>query len=91
MFGKLLSAYLLERFTFISCPNDNPTHSLPHYIKAFVGIPSWVSITLRLISTQVVIEGMIGKGSSGGIAVDDIIIANHILPEQCKGRLLNIG
>lgn len=67
------------------------SHSLPHYIKAFVGIPSWVSITLRLISTQVVIEGMIGKGSSGGIAVDDIIIANHILPEQCKGRLLNIG
>lgn len=34
---------------------------------------------------RVVIEGTIGKGSSGGIAVDDIIIANHILPEQCKG------
>ncbi|PIO14794.1 hypothetical protein AB205_0110720 [Aquarana catesbeiana] len=40
---------------------------------------------------RVVIEGTIGKGSSGGIAVDDIIIANHILPEQCKGRLLNTG
>nr|DBA25116.1 TPA: hypothetical protein GDO54_012686 [Pyxicephalus adspersus] len=34
---------------------------------------------------RVVIEGTIGKGSSGGIAVDDIIIANHISPEQCKG------
>ncbi|XP_063778175.1 neuropilin-1 [Pseudophryne corroboree] len=34
---------------------------------------------------RVVVEGTIGKGSTGGIAVDDIIIANNIAPEHCKG------
>ncbi|KAM9307917.1 neuropilin-1 [Gastrophryne carolinensis] len=34
---------------------------------------------------RVVVEGTIGKGSTGGIAVDDIIVANNIPPELCKG------
>nr|P28824.1 RecName: Full=Neuropilin-1; AltName: Full=A5 antigen; AltName: Full=A5 protein; Flags: Precursor [Xenopus laevis] len=33
---------------------------------------------------QVIVEGTVGKGSAGGIAVDDIIIANHISPSQCR-------
>ncbi|KAM4705185.1 neuropilin-1 [Rhinophrynus dorsalis] len=33
---------------------------------------------------QVVVEGTIGKGSTGGIAVDDIVIANIIAPENCR-------
>ncbi|XP_069067337.1 neuropilin-1 isoform X2 [Pleurodeles waltl] len=34
---------------------------------------------------QVIVEGEIGKGNTGGIAVDDINIANHISPSDCKG------
>ncbi|XP_044151178.1 neuropilin-1 isoform X1 [Bufo gargarizans] len=34
---------------------------------------------------RVVVEGKIGMGSTGGIAVDDIAIANKIAPEDCKG------
>lgn len=33
---------------------------------------------------QVIVEGEIGKGNAGGIAVDDINIANHIPPGDCK-------
>ncbi|XP_053324200.1 neuropilin-1 [Spea bombifrons] len=33
---------------------------------------------------RVIVEGTIGKGSSGGIAVDDIIITNQISKENCK-------
>ncbi|KAM4689297.1 LOW QUALITY PROTEIN: neuropilin-1 [Discoglossus pictus] len=33
---------------------------------------------------QVVVEGTIGKGSSGGIAVDDIEISSQISPEHCR-------
>lgn len=34
---------------------------------------------------QVVIEGEIGKGT-GGIAVDDIKIDNHIAQEDCRSK-----
>ncbi|XP_078519461.1 neuropilin-1 isoform X2 [Lissotriton helveticus] len=33
---------------------------------------------------QVIVEGEIGKGNAGGIAVDDINIANHISPSDCR-------
>uniref|UniRef100_A0A8C5MEU9 Neuropilin n=1 Tax=Leptobrachium leishanense TaxID=445787 RepID=A0A8C5MEU9_9ANUR len=33
---------------------------------------------------RVILEGTIGKGSSGGIAVDDIVITNQISQENCK-------
>ncbi|MEE6467128.1 hypothetical protein FKM82_007144 [Ascaphus truei] len=33
---------------------------------------------------QVVVEGKIGKGNTGGIAVDDIIIASHTASANCK-------
>lgn len=34
---------------------------------------------------QVVIEGEIGKGT-GGIAVDDIKIDNHVAQEDCRSK-----
>lgn len=34
---------------------------------------------------QVVIEGEIGKGT-GGIAVDDIKIDNHVSQEDCRSK-----
>lgn len=34
---------------------------------------------------RVVVEGTLGKGSTGGIAVDDISTVNKIAPEDCKG------
>ncbi|XP_068091867.1 neuropilin-1 [Hyperolius riggenbachi] len=43
-----------------------------------------VLLSKSLKQYRVVVEGTIGKGSNGGIAVDDIIIANNISPENCK-------
>lgn len=38
-----------------------------------------------ILFCQVVIEGEIGKGT-GGIAVDDIKIDNHVAQEDCRSK-----
>lgn len=43
-----------------------------------------------LFCLQVVIEGIVGKGQSGEIAVDDIRIANDIPLENCMGKRIRI-